>query len=53
MSEPRPVAECGGSELDYLTPGQRLNAIAEILATIALRAVNQSQENQSHEDQNA
>ena len=33
-----------GNETDYLTPEQRLNAIADILATIALRAVNQDYE---------
>ena len=36
------------NEMDFLTPEQRLNAIAEILATIALRAVNSD-----HEDSNA
>ena len=36
------------NEMDFLTPEQRLNAIAEILATIALRAINSS-----HEDQNS
>ena len=34
--------------MDFLTPEQRLSAIAEILATIALRAVNSS-----HEDPNS
>lgn len=34
--------------MDFLTPEQRLNAIAEILTTIALRAVNSN-----HEDQNS
>lgn len=36
------------NEMDFLTPEQRLNAIAEILSKIALRAVNSS-----HEDQNS
>jgi len=36
----------GWNEADFLTPEQRLNAVAEILATIALRSLNQDHENQ-------
>ncbi len=36
----------GWNEADFLTPEQRLNAVAEILATIALRSLNQNHENQ-------
>lgn len=31
---------------DFLTPQQRLDAIADILATIALRAIREDDENQ-------
>ncbi|BCM94110.1 hypothetical protein IAD21_06013 [Abditibacteriota bacterium] len=47
MSELKATPVLGTNETDFLTPQQRLEAIAEILATIALRAVKQD-----HEDQN-
>ncbi len=37
-----------GNETDFLTPEQRLSAIADILATIALRAVNQGYEDENN-----
>ena len=47
MNEYQPSPGWSGNETDFLTPEQRLSAIADILATIALRAVMQD-----HEDQN-
>lgn len=35
------------NEMDFLKPEQRLNSIAEILSTIALRAANSSREEQA------
>jgi hypothetical protein len=39
----------GEGPTDFLTPEQRLDAVAEILATIALRAIREDHE--SHPDQ--
>ncbi len=36
-----------GNDTDFLTREQRLSAIADILATIALRAVNQGYEDEN------
>lgn len=40
----QPSEEAPDEEVDFLTPEQRLNAVAEILATIALRIVAQEQD---------
>ena len=41
------------TEADFLTPEQRLNAVAEILAIIALRAAKAGFSTPNHENQDA
>jgi len=48
MSQFQETPVWSGNETDFLTPEQRLSAIADILATIARRAAKQD-----YEDENA
>ncbi len=44
MSQPQHQNKASTSEVEYLTPEQRLEAVADILATIALRVIKQNHE---------